>query len=200
MTHGLSARIRSNHVRSRIRGPYLAPESINVASVDDFDGVGAGYVRPPSTPRPAAARRDGLVRIGALVPMDSTHRVSLAKPLAALGWDTGTDLVVAIEGRQGVVRPGKPTRDNPWLIPARVAGGRLTVPPPLTGALALSAGDQVLAIAFPAFDELRLLSAADALQELTGTLTVDDVVPTVTVAPARVGVSTRIRPAYGHSA
>lgn len=139
--------------------------------------------------------------MGALGPLDGDNRASLGKLLPALGWDTTTPLVAVIDGHTAVVRVGKRTRRAPWLIAVRATGGRMTLPPPVTGALGIAPGEQVIAIALPDRGELRLLAAADGLQELTGHL---DALPTAEPAAqtgrgAPVPVKTRVRAAYGHT-
>lgn len=201
MTHGLAAKHHTDHRRRQIRGPQLAPESLGAADATSpatgrkGDRAGDSVVVPLQAARP---RRDGAIRIGAVVPLDSDKRASLAKPLAALGWDHTTKLVAEVHGHRVVIRTGAPTAAQPWLVPVRTAGGRLSLPPTLTGALAVDGGDQVLAVALPASGELRLLAAADALQELTGELPTEQP-DTAPAAPAGTFARrTRVRPAFGH--
>jgi hypothetical protein len=202
MTHGLATHHQIAHVRRQIRGHMLAPESLGAALTPDKSGHNAGtsngtVVVPLHTGRP---RRDGATRIAALVPLDCDNRASLAKPLAALGWDRTTRLVAEIYGHRAVVRAGEPTETQPWLVAIRVSGARLSLPPTLTGALAVGGGDQVLAVALPATGELQLFAAADALQELTGDLprdpaNADSAAASTATQPAP---RTRVRPAFGH--
>ncbi|MBY9074215.1 hypothetical protein K1X13_05200 [Nocardioides sp. WL0053] len=198
MTHGLATKSRTDHVRRQVRGPHLAPESLGAAAPSTTPSQAAaphsdnGVVRM-RTRRP---RRDGATRVGAVVPLDSDKRASLAKPLAALGWEKTTKLVAEVDGHRVVVRAGERTAERPWLVAVRVSAGRLGLPPTLTGALAVDGGDQVLAVALPASGELRLVAAADALQELTGELQPDEAAGGASSAAPSVP-STRVRPAFG---
>ncbi len=177
MTHSLNAKVRSDHARRQIRGIHLAPESVSRSGNDVVVPI-----------RPTRPPRDGVARVGAVVPLDQDHRASLAKALGALGWDRATPLVAQIDGHRAVVREGK--RLHPWQIPVRVASGRVTLPPTLTGALRVGPGDQVLAITLPDRGELHL-AAADALQDITGALTP---IQTGAAEPAPVGETEPRRP------
>lgn len=76
----------------------------------------------------------------------------------------------------------------------------MTIPPTVTGALDVAAGDQVLAVALPGTGRLQLLAAADALQEATGEFAPDPVAPAAVeeaTVPAPAS-RTRVRPAFGH--
>ena len=133
-------------------------------------------------------RRDGALRVGAVVPLDRDHRASLSRPLAALGWDRTTALVDEVEGHRVVVRAGAPTKRRPWLVPVKV-----------TGALDVRAGDQIIVIALPGASEMRVAAAADALQELTGELVPDRVPePVAQYEVESAKPRSQVRPAFGH--
>lgn len=197
MTYGLQTKNHTDHLRGRIRGSQLAPETLSAGTAPGDAGAVSPVVVPLRARRPP---RDGTARVGAVVPLDRDHRASLAKPLAALGWDRSTDLVAEVHGPRAVIREGKPTTRQPWLVPMKVCAGRLTLPPALTGALAVRGGEQVLAIALPTTGELQLLAAADVLQELTGERP-KDAAPTRPVldpGAQRHAAKSRVRASFGH--
>jgi hypothetical protein len=201
MIHGLAGKHRTDHLRRQIRGPALAPETLGshpepAAGSPELLAAADAVVMPLRASRP---QRDGATRVGALVPLDQDKRASLAKPLAALGWDKDSKLIAEVHGASIVVRAGEPMLQRPWLVRIRISAGRLTLPPTVTGALRVEAGDQVLAVALPAQGELRIHAAADALQQVTGELE-----PVKPAAPERAGAGppasrTRVRPAFGHT-
>jgi len=162
MSAALSTARQNRHTVRAIRGRgHIAP-----GQHERVEPAEAPIVLRRRADRPV---RDGAVRVGAAVPLDSQHRASLGKPAAALGWDSATSLVLSVERDRAVVREGR--RTSPDLTTVLLdRTGRLQLPPNAVGALALLPGDQVIAIALPHERELVLYAAADVLQGLTGVL------------------------------
>lgn len=189
MPHPLDSRIRTAHAVANIRGSLMrSPDGPHA----DRPNEHAGTATVLTLPIPAPVR-DGVRRTGALAPTDNQGRVHLRKATTALGWEPGTRLVARVDGRSAVVRPGE--RKSPLDTPVTAdREGRLALPPVVVAALDLHPGDQVLAIAVPATGQLRLHAAADALQELTGPLSVPP--PTLQDIAPRRKTGTRVKPRF----
>jgi hypothetical protein len=162
MPHGLATANRLAHTARAIRGAsYPAPETLTAGAglrVADIIAL------PHRAARPA---RDGAARFGGIAALDAQHRVSAAKVATTLGWPAGTPLIATTLSGAVTITAGR--ADTPFVVPVPLdADRRLTLPPTLTGALGVTAGEQVVLIAIPAAGELRLLAAADALQLITG--------------------------------
>ncbi len=190
-----AAKNRTDHQVRAIRpSMLLAPDSPRPRPGGDktADGPGADVVAlPPSRPR-----RDRTERLGAIVPLDANNRVFATKLLAALDWDTDTDLVAEVRGNTAVVRVGVRTRDRAWLQPTRVdRSSRLRIPPGVKGALQVRTGEQVVVCAVPATGELHLSSAADVLQDLAGEITPETTPETTTADTGAERPRTRVRAA-----
>lgn len=167
MPHPRDTAIRKGHALARIRSPYAAPRTVMADIGAAADGSEAPVVPLPR--REGRPARDGARRSGAIAPLDSQNRVSLGKVLGTLGWSASTALVATCRPREVVITAGSPTLPTLIRVPVD-EDRRLTLPPTVTGALSVSRGEQVVAVAVPATGELHLRAAADALQQITGAL------------------------------
>jgi hypothetical protein len=195
-SHGLDTALRTQHAVTAIRGPrYPAPDTITArrAAAREAEGTRVVPIRPQ--PQPV---RDGARRHGAIVPLDGQYRASLGKPLTAMGWTRATPLAAVLRDGHAVVS----VRDgggSPATVTLTVdADKRLQLPPTIVASLALSGGDQVVAIALPDEGELHLHAATDVLQQLTGPLQppASPSKPEATAPPVTGTRRTRIRRAW----
>jgi bifunctional DNA-binding transcriptional regulator/antitoxin component of YhaV-PrlF toxin-antitoxin module len=123
-------------------------------------------------------------------------RVSLAAAFAALGWPTGTEVVLLLEPDDSrvEVRPFDPAWQWAGQRTATIdPSSRLTLPPGVRSLLGLVPGDQVLIVALPDEGRLILLSAAGSLATLSGRTLGDSAAPVASTAQPS-GVRPRWRP------
>lgn len=124
--------------------------------------------------------------------LEPGNRANVGKAAKALGWAPGQSLVLEMTGSQAAVRLGSP------LTPAEHAvtvddKGRLRLPPAALGCLGIGPGEQILAIAVPAWEALHLLAATDLLQAVTGWIEVE---PQTLEEDRTAAPASRLRPRW----